>query len=555
MKKIYFLALFFLGAYLFASDNHDSEEMRARYEANVTERFNESLKQILLPNSFRLNTSVSIFEKDIETLAPEKRPGFDREKKVDLSQQKAVGGEKDFLLQKNPRLKSVQITLILDQNLSKELIPLVTQLVRTKMENNFGSKASLVVKSFDFSKLEEEKDKIFWMDLFKSHVVSLVYLLCGLLVLLIVLFFLKSLVRETRKKSLELTDKTEGKEKEEDDDEKEQAPLIEEESKENLEEEKALKLSKNTLFKTLRGNVLGFYESDSNALKGFVKALSKEEVGVLAKALQTSLFSHDILRSSQDHSAEEVKETSITETMIENLIENLEDYKRLNKIPLKEPFGFIDRMDSELLASSVKSDTDFALLFGFLSDHKIQDVLAELDVHKKAKILALLDKSDFASGKKQALLSLDTSLRKEFEESNKAEVFYSKKIQEHSLDKILSFDSSVDQVIRLATEEHGMESSPKYNVYTITFEEILSEQDLLSVKKVIKELDDNKEVISLLSYFDETRREKILSAFNVTRRNILSSLAHTLEVSDEDKERIKHTFMKIYRSQALKKKV
>ena len=123
----------------------------------------------------------------------------------------------------------------------------------------------------------------------------------------------------------------------------------------------------------------------------------------------------------------------------------------MNKIPLKEPFGFIDRMDSELLVSSVKSDTDLALLFGFLSDHKIQDILEELDVKKKAKLLALLDKSDFASGKKQALLTLDTNLRKEFEESNKAEIFYSKKIQEYSLDKILSFDSSVDQVIRLAT--------------------------------------------------------------------------------------------------------
>jgi hypothetical protein len=358
-------------------------------------------------------------------------------------------------------------------------------------------------------------------------------------------------VRETRKKSLELSDKT----KEKEDDEKEEVPVTEEETKEISEEEKALKLSKNTLFKTLRQDVLAFYESDSNALKGFVKALSKDEVGVLAKALQTSLFSHDILRSSQDHSAEEMKETSITEIMIQNLIENLQDYKKLNKIPLKEPFGFIDRMDSELLASSVKSDTDLALLFGFLSDHKIQDILEELDVKKKAKILALLDQSDFSSGKKQLLLSLDANLRKEFEESNKAEIFYSKKIQEYSLDKILSFDSSVDQVIRLATEEHGMESSPKYHVYTVTFEEILSEHDLLSVKKVIKELDDNREVISLLSYFDETRREKILSAFNATRRNILSSLAHTLEVSDEDKERVKHTFMKIYRSQALKKKV
>jgi hypothetical protein len=550
MKKIYFLAVFFLATSLFASDNHDSEEMRARYEANITERFNESLRQILLPNSFRLNTSVSIFEKEIETLSPEKRPGFDREKKVDLSKQE-VKDDKDFLLQKNPRLKSVQLTLILDSNLREELVPLANQLIRTKMEKNFGNKASLVIKTFDFSKLEAEKDQIFWKDLFKAHVVNFLYLLCGLLVLLIVLFFLKSLVRETRKKSLELSDKT----KEKEDDEKEEVPVTEEETKEISEEEKALKLSKNTLFKTLRQDVLAFYESDSNALKGFVKALSKDEVGVLAKALQTSLFSHDILRSSQDHSAEEMKETSITEIMIQNLIENLQDYKKLNKIPLKEPFGFIDRMDSELLASSVKSDTDLALLFGFLSDHKIQDILEELDVKKKAKILALLDQSDFSSGKKQLLLSLDANLRKEFEESNKAEIFYSKKIQEYSLDKILSFDSSVDQVIRLATEEHGMESSPKYHVYTVTFEEILSEHDLLSVKKVIKELDDNREVISLLSYFDETRREKILSAFNATRRNILSSLAHTLEVSDEDKERVKHTFMKIYRSQALKKKV
>ena len=550
MKKVYFLALFFLGASLVASDNHDSEEMRARYEANITERFNESLRQILLPNSFRLNTSVSIFEKEIETLSPEKRPGFEREKKVDLSKQE-VKDDKDFLLQKNPRLKSVQITLILDKNLQEELVPLVNQLIRTKMEKNFGNKANLVVKTFDFSKLETEKDQIFWKGLFKNHVVNFIYLLCGFLILLIVLFFLKSLVRETRKKSLELNDKTEEKE----DDKKEEAPLTEEESRESSEEEKALKLSKSTLFKTLRQDVLAFYESDSNALKGFVKALSKDEVGVLAKALQTSLFSHDILRSSQDHSAEEVKETSITESMIQNLIENLQDYKKLNKIPLKEPFGFIDRMDSELLVSSVKSDTDLALLFGFLSDHKIQDILEELDVKKKAKLLALLDKSDFASGKKQALLTLDTNLRKEFEESNKAEIFYSKKIQEYSLDKILSFDSSVDQVIRLATEEHGMQSSPKYNLYTITFEEILSEHDLLSVKKVIKELEGNKEVIILLSYFDETRREKILSAFNATRRNILSSLAHTLEVSDEDKERVKQTFMKIYRSQALKKKV
>ena len=551
MKKKYLIlfAIVLLYGTKKGNDFFDPEEARFRYEKLINERFKSTLSQIIPERFFNLSSHVEIKienkdeatsrkikkqEKNKKPVA-KKRPGFDFiEDKIATSENENFS-EEDYKTHKNIELKSVDFTLFLDNSLSEDIRKIVSDTLKRKMEKNFKKKASLEIKTLDLEKFHREKERAELFDFFRSNLLHFVYLLAFIIALILILIFFR------RSKNINNTSENRNINDEEGE--------TDSEEKETDSQKEELKVT----LHTLKRLTLSCYEKQTTTLKSFVKALGEEELNILAKSLEGSLFNDEVLRfSDKVFAPDEEFEDKITVEKVKLAIQNLKDYIALHDIATNEPFGFLDKMNADSIFESLKDDEkQLSLVLSVLNEKKSEELLDKLEVDKKAKILSLL--SEEKDEKKQAedLKLVESKLRKMFEEKEKEEFSYNKELQQKSLDLLLNQDKEVDLTIQKAKESHKVELDEKYDVYTMTFEELVQkEEHQKSLQEILQNL-ENEDILALLSLVeDEQKKKDLLTSLPKTRKNILSSLQNTYKVTEGIQAEAKKNFMKKYRNAA-----
>ena len=548
MKKKYlilFAIVLFYGTKK-GNDFFDPEEARFRYEKLINERFKSTLSQIVPERFFNLSTHVEIKienkdeatsrkikkqEKNKKPVA-KKRPGFDFVEDNIATSENEEFSEEDYKINKKIELKSVGFTLFLDNSLSEDIRKIVSDTLERKMEKNFKKIASLEIKTLDLDKFHKEKERAELFHFFRSNLLHFVYLLALIIALvLILIFFRKSKNINNTSENRNIND-----EENETDGEEEETESKKEELKVTL--------------KTLKRLTLSCYDKQTATLKSFVKVLGEEELNILAKSLEGSLFNDEVLRfSDKVFAPDEEFEDKITVEKVKLAIQNLKDYIALHNIAKSEPFGFLDKMDADSIFEALKDDEkQLALVLSVLNEKKSEELLDKLEVDKKAKILSLLSEEKDEKKEAEDLKMVESKLRKMFEEKEKEEFSYNKELQEKSLDLLLNQDKEVDLTIQKAKESHKVKLDEKYDLYTMTFEELVQkEEHQKALQEIIQNL-ENEETLALLSLVeDEQKKKDLLASLPKTRKNILSSLQNTYEVTESIQAEAKKNFMKKYR--------
>lgn len=536
MKNIlFFTILLFLTQLSFGDLTSDSEETRSKYEKLITNRFTEDLEKILPKDSFSLNTNVHIVserpkakkEKKKKIASPTKRPGFDYDPKSTASKAEKELPEEEFLFpNEDARLKSLELTLFLEKSLDEESKSLAVNLIKRKMKRNFGSKANLQIENFNVIEHSKKRKNETLIDLAKNSFLHFIYLFFLLLGLILFIFFYKG----------------KGKDKSE-----QNISLQREDSTSKNRQDQLEKPTKEKLLHSLKQAILQCYEKETQYLKNFVSEMSHENLKILSRAMDDSIFSGEILRFSSSITIDDLNEDSFSEHDIQMLIQNLKDYIALHRISLKEPFGFIENIRTDFIYKILKdNEKELALVFSVLSEKKSKELLSLLETNKKAKIISLLSKETFFEDNKSSFSELESKLRKEYERLENESFSYGKNAQDISLYKVLSQDEDVDVTIRKAKESHDLKLEKRYDVFSLTFDEIVNSNDLTALKDILKEF-ENKQIISFFSYLKKEKKEEVLNSFPPTRKNILTSLENTTELTESEKKDIKQIFMKNYR--------
>ncbi len=518
--------------------NNDLEDTRVKYENQIHERFDGVLKKILPEKTFSLVVNVQLSVEKVDVLISKKikkqesqdetisksRPGFESALTVPNTPEKDNSSEEDFAVQNEIKLESVEFFLVLDKTLPESLQILAKNALTSKMEKNFDTKASLRTEISDLLAYDPILTGSYWSNFLQKNLLQLLYLLIGF-ILILVLFFFKLNRRKHASKSEEPSTP------------REFSPPQNAEKEVTIEE----------TLETLRRSILIAYKKDNDSLRSFIKGLNEKNIKIIAKSMLDSIFYDQITKYSDIVISSDLENESFEKNTIEKLTQNLNDYVALHNVSLSTPFGFLNRLDAEIIYDKLKdSKEELALVISFLSDSQVKQLLSIMGIGKKAEILSILTKEDFFDGKAQMINELEVKLRSLYDEE-KSKVGYDKNSQKNSLDLMLNNDKEVALTLEVAKSDHKINLGESYSVFTITFEKAIEAENIKEVKKVLTELDNNI-VIACLSALGNEKEKEFLNLLPLTRQKIIASIRKNLKITDEVRTDAKQAFLKIYRS-------
>ena len=517
--------------------NNDPEDTRVKYENKIHERFNSVLKKILPEKTFSLVVNVQLSVEKVDVLIAKKikkqesqdetitksRPGFESDLAVPNIPEKDSLSEEDFAVQNEIKLESVELFLVLDKTLPESLQILAKNALTSKMEKNFATKASLRTEISDLLAYDPILTGSYWSNFLQKNLLQLLYLLIGV-ILILALFFFKLNRRKQASKSEESATP------------REFSPAKNAEKEVTIEE----------TLENLRRSILIAYKKDNASLRTFIKGLNEKNIKIIAKSMLDSIFYDQITRYSDIAISSDLENESFEKNTIEKLTQNLNDYVALHNVSLSTPFGFLNRLDAEVIYDKLKdSKEELALVISFLSDIQMKQLLSIMGIGKKAEILSILTKEDFFDGKAQMINELEVKLRTLYDEE-KSKVGYDKNSQKNSLELMLNNDKEIALTLEVAKSDHKINLGEGYSVFSITFEKAIEAENIKEVKKVLTELDNNI-VIACLSGLGKEKEKDFLNLLPLTRQKIIASIRKNLKITDEVRTDAKQAFLKLYR--------
>jgi len=538
--KLNLISILFLHSLnlLAEAKNDDPEDTRVKYESQIHDRFNGVLKKILPEKTFSLVVNVQLSVEKIDVLIAKKikkqesqddkttksRPGFETPLTIPESRDADSLSEEDFAVENEIKLESVEFFLVLDKTLPESLQTLAKNAITSKMAKNFETKASLRTEVSDLLAYDPILTGSYWSNFLQKNLLQLLYLLIGF-ILILALFFFKL---NRRKNALK---------PEESSTPKEFSPPKNQEKEVTIEE----------TLENLRRSILIAYKKDNASLRSFIKGLNEKNIKIIAKSMSESIFYDQITRYSDIVVSSDLENETFEKNSIEKLTQNLNDYVALHNVSLNTPFGFLNRLDTEVIYDKLKdSKEELALVISFLSDGQVKKLLSVMGIGKKAEILSILTKEDFFDGKAQMINELEAKLRTTYDEE-KVKVGYDKNSQKNSLDLMLNNDKEVALTLEVAKSDHKINLSDNYSVFTITFEKAIAAENIKEVKKVLNELDNNI-LIACLSDMGKEKEKEFLNLLPLTRQKIIESIRKNLKLTDEVRADAKQAFLKLYRS-------
>lgn len=526
MKRFLFIILA-LTAFTLAAD---LEESRLKYEKEIAESLEFTLSKVIARESYQvivnlaisqdkkeLSSEVKEFEKSKKKKHPNALPGFEQ-------RQTPEDAEKEILshihFEPTISVDSISVILLLHKDIDAEKKTLATSIIKKKIQTNYGKAASVEVKETAFDNLKPSKIEpvIETLTHPKDHKLFIPAIALGAFLLLLILWLIYLLRR--KKAKLEIVN-----------DDLKIIPEIKKEPKS---------------FNQSIQKIIDFAIIDGPSFREFYHSLPRrhqEIVGLILQQTPLTNLTAEIAGLNFESSGEDISDEE-KEIALNDTCSHIENFRRLHQVVKDRPFGFVEGFHSEKIVALLAqhSPEDVAIVINSLDKVFVQEILKNMKLETKAKILEISSKPELLNSLAKRASELEKELRLEILD----EKFKFSPITTSSLVHcIIDNDNDLSQTLAVAKLSDDFVNKFSLKKYLMNFEDLLS-SDPEKIAELINHLPNEIIAVALR---DENRSsvEKSLKNLSKLRRKVIDNLMLSGVLDPSAKKEAQNRFMKEYR--------
>ena len=387
----------------------DLESIRNTYEREISTEIQDSLKDILPDNKYRILSSVALahakreFKQEIKAVEKTKKKGPKKESPPGFEPLHVDSDEDNIETTSHthyeplPSIESVHVIFLVDNNVSTDKRDIAASIIKKRIVVSFGSSSTFEMKGTSFEDLTPSihslaRDQV-------REKLGLLMILASILAvgsLLILLFYLMHCLRTMQ---LERVRKRA-------------------EARPKITDLAPKSLAQNPLLDGSIARIVEFIAKDPVVFRDFYQALPQRAQDVFAQSLDDTPFK-DLVKEianiefKQDYGDIEDDEKSAE---MKKILSFIEQFKKLHLVMRERAFGFLESFSPERLTHflSGRSLEDTAIILNNLEQRYAREVLKGLPPQVKAGILSLATHADRVSKLEGRTKELEKSLRDEF---------------------------------------------------------------------------------------------------------------------------------------------